>query len=725
MDLVFICKMDLATAHRFHHLEPQIPDAGAYIPWHRGLMSKVRPGDAAIRGRVIPLIVIFTNLAGCTLPAPRPDVPTNVTATVSTTLAKGTYNPLESFAPLTLPDPVTLYRSADGTPGPAFWQNRADYVIHASLDTTTHVLTADEIIGYTNNSPSTLDYLWIQLDQNIYRSDSRGRVVNARYMNGGVTGGYSLDLVEIERDGKRASAATTVSDTRLLIRLDRVLPSHGGKLNIRIHYHYTVPGETGGRTAHAPSRNGEIYDIAQWYPRMAVFDDLRGWDTLPYLGSEFYLEYGDIDYYVTVPSDMLVAGSGELQNPQEVLTPLERTRLAQAASSDTTIMIRSADEIGDAASTTATAAAAARTLTWHYRMRDTRDVAFAASRAFIWDAARINLPEGKSALAMSFYPIESSVHDGWGRDTEYLKDAVQNFSRRWGTYPYPVAVAVAGPVNGMEYPAMVFDGISDAGSFLFWLTAHEIGHTWFPMMVGTNERRDQWMDEGFNTFIDIYESEDFEHGAFGPKRDSEYAPGGGNPVDEIVPLLADPAAPVLLTRADQVTEKYRHPVTYFKSALGLVLLREQILGPERFDWAFRKFIRDWAFHHPSPSDFFRAMDSAGGEDLSWFWRGWYFNNWTFDLAVEKVAPITGDWSHGATIEIVNRDRLVLPAVVEIAFEDGSSQRISLAAESWIHSNSASIRLDSHQPLQAVTVDPDHLLPDRDRANNVWKPAQSP
>jgi hypothetical protein len=632
----------------------------------------------------------------------------------------GSYDPRETFAPLMLPQPVNAFRSADGTPGPQYWQNRADYTIHASLDTTTHTLSASQIIAYTNNSPSALDCLWVQLDQNLYRKDSRSHYASGRDAKG-FTEGFILESVEIERQGHIVKAETLISDTRLQIKLEGALAAHGGKLNIRIRYHYQVPGGFGGRTAHAPSRNGEIYDLAQWYPRMAVFDDLHGWDTLPYIGSEFYLEYGDFDYYVTVPWDMLVAGSGELENPREVLTATEQLRLAQARNSDQTVLIRSADEVGDPKSRPVSQGS----LTWHYRMQNTRDVAFSASRAFIWDAARITLPGNAHSLAMSFYPVESAGPDGWVHTTQYLRDAVQNFSRRWAPYPYPAAVAVAGPVDGMEYPAMIFDGVEDAGKFLFWITVHEIGHCWFPMMVGFNERRDQWMDEGFNTFIDVYESDDFEHGVYGPKRDSEYAPAGGNPVDEILPLLADPAAPVMLTRAEQVRETYRHPVTYFKSALGLTLLREQILGLERFDWAFRKFIRDWTFRHPSPSDFFRAMESAGGEDLSWFWRGWYFNNWTLDLAVSGAAPADGGWQNGALISLVNLDPLVMPAVIELGFQDGSTRRIELPVETWIKSASVNIRIDSTQPVVTVTIDPDHRLPDRDRTNNVWKAPASP
>ncbi len=256
---------------------------------------------------------------------------------------------------------------------------------------------------------------------------------------------------------------------------------------------------------------------------MAVYDDLRGWNTLPYVGAEFYLDYGDFDYDVTVPSDMVVAGSGELVNPEDVLSDGERARLKEAATSNKTVTIRDVGEIANPRP------AKTPTLTWRFRMENTRDVAFSASKAFAWDAARINLPGGKSALAMSFYPAESAGHDGWGRSTEYLKDAVENFSKRWFAYPWPVAINVAGPVTAMEYPALMFNDPKVKTKDLFFITAHEIGHTWFPMIVGTDERRNQWMDEGFNTFMDVYESDDFANGIYGPKRDPEYAEGGGNP----------------------------------------------------------------------------------------------------------------------------------------------------------------------------------------------------
>ncbi|MGI4878838.1 MAG: M1 family metallopeptidase [Janthinobacterium lividum] len=624
-------------------------------------------------------------------------------ALVAPSPATAGYDPAVAFAPLMLPTPPGPTRSASGVPGPAYWQNRADYAIHATLDPATRTITGEEVVTYANNSPDTLDVLWLQLDQNLYRAGSRGALARGGVPEG-TTGGMVVDSVETGGGGAFAPVATLVSDTRLQVRLPVALAA-GGRLSLRLRYHFTIPGAFGGRTAWGRSRDGEIFDVAQWYPRMAVYDDLRGWDPLPYLAQEFYLEYGDFDYWITLPADMLVAGSGELVNPAEVLSVAERARLDRARRSDATVVIRAPAEIGRARR--------AGNATWHFHMANSRDVAFTASSVFAWDAARIDLPGGRSALAMSVYPAESAGNGRWSRSTEYLKHAVEEFSRRWYPYPWPVAINVAGPASGMEYPGIVFDGIDDAGKDLFWITAHEIGHSWFPMIVGFDERRDAWMDEGFNTFIDVGESDAFNHGEYGPKRDSEYAPGGGNPVDEILPVLADPAAPPIVSRADTVTEAYRHPVTYFKSALGLVLLREQILGPERFDPAFRRFIAAWAFRHPSPADFFRAMESESGEDLGWWWRGWYFNNWTLDLAVTRIAAVPT----GTLVTVENRDPLVMPATLRVEFADGSRRDLRLPAETWIRQRAVAVFVAGPGTVTAATIDPDHRIPDRNRAND--------
>ncbi len=456
------------------------------------------------------------------------------------------FDPRETFAPFSYPQPVNAYRSGSGMPGPMFWQNRADYELAATLDPVRNTLSGKATIRYTNNSPDALDVLWLQLDENRFTADARGNFTSDKTAKRH-TDGYRIASVTV--DGRKAEYV--ISDTRMQVRLPAPLAGKGGKISLTIVYSYDLPGDFGGRTGFAPSKNGNIYEMAQWYPRMCVYDDLRGWDTAPYLNSEFYLEYGDFDYAITVPSNMIVTGSGELVNPDDVLTATQRERLAKARQSDSTVMIRTPAEVADPASRPKQGG----TLTWKFRMKNTRDVAFGASTAYVWDAARINLPEGKTALAMSVYPVESVGQDRWGRSTEYLKAAVEHFSSKWYPYPYPVAINEAGTAaSGMEYPGIVFDPMEAPAKPLHMVTAHEIGHTWFPMIVGSDERRNAWMDEGFNTFIDVYEADDFNHGEFAPKRDGEYAPKGGNPVDEILPLLADRDAPSLMIGADMVKE---------------------------------------------------------------------------------------------------------------------------------------------------------------------------
>ncbi|MGI4854970.1 MAG: M1 family metallopeptidase [Janthinobacterium lividum] len=646
--------------------------------------------------------VLFSLVHGSTLVAQAP--------------AANTYDPRVTFAPLTLPDPINAYRSSNGAPGPAFWQNEASYELHADLQTTAKQLAATETITYTNNSPDALPSLWVHLEQNTYKKDSRARIASGggrqrRRPNADpnaappvtTTDGFVFDSVEIEAGKQTTRADYIVDDTRMQIRLAEPLRAHGGQLKIHIRYHYTIPGVWGGRTSWGMSKGGEIYDMAQWYPRMAVYDDLRGWDTLPYIGSEFYLEYGHFDYFLTVPSNMIVAGSGELVNPKDVLTRTQMERLEQARKSDATVYIRKPEEVSSPASRPKQDG----TLTWHFHMDHTRDVAWSASPVFVWDAARMNLPDGKTSLAMSVYPPESVGPNKWDKSTEYVKNSVENFSKHWYPYEWPTAISVAGFSTGMEYPGMVFDGIDDKDAFLFWVTAHEIGHDWFPMIVGSNETRHAFMDEGFNTFIDIEEQELYANGKFAPKRDAEYSEGG-EPADTILKVLDNPNAGTLMMPADTLGA-VRHEVSYFKGAYGMVLLRDHILGPERFDYAFKKYIRNWAYKHPSPSDFFRAMSSEGGEDLSWFWRGWYLNNWKYDVSVDKV--------EGSTVTLSNHGQLVLPTPVEVVFLDGTKLRVTLPVETWLAKGTYTWTLENKKPIASVTADPDHKLPDDNRSNN--------
>lgn len=630
----------------------------------------------------------------------------------STAQTGAVYNPSETFASGFYTDKGNTIRSANGAPGAAYWQNQANYTMQATLDTLHQQLLGNETIHYINNSPDSLSSLWLQLDQNTYKKGARSNYVTDQQPQE-FTNGFELQQVQVEQNGITTTADYIVTDTRLQIRLAKALPAKS-TIKIRIKYQYTIPGGFGGRTDYFATQNGAIYEIAQWYPRMCVYDNAEGWSTLPFLGSgEFYCEYGNFDYSITVPWNIIVAGAGELQNPTEVLTPQQIARLATARNSDKTVIIRSAAEVNDPHSRPVQKGM----LTWHFKMNNTRDVAFGASKAYIWDAARVNLPNGKKSLAMSVYPVESAGDNAWGRATEYLKVSIEYFSKTWFVYPYPTAINEAGIAGGMEYPGIVFDGINDKGKELYWVTAHEIGHNWFPMIVGSNERRYAWMDEGFNTFIDVYASDAFNNGEYAPKRDAEYAPGGGYPADEIVPYLSDAKAPVMMMAPDAIPETYRHPITYFKAALGLVLLRETILGKERFDYAFKKYIHNWAFKHPLPTDFFHTMDNESGEDLTWFWREWFYNNWSLDQAVQQVS-ITGST---AKITIANLNKMVMPVTIQIALNNGTTQRLQLPVETWLQHTTYTFTVPVAAAVTSVTIDPDHQLPDANRQNNIWKP----
>ncbi|NKZ38895.1 M1 family metallopeptidase [Oleiagrimonas citrea] len=657
-----------------------------------------------------PLLSVFTAcavlLAGAVHAASTPTAPN-----------PGRFNPLQTFAPFAYQYPVNRYRSASGIPGPDYWQNRADYAIRATLDPATKMLSASEIITYTNHSPDTLHMLWLQLDQNRYRTDARGNFSGSKEPDfASHTDGYRLKAVEVAQGGAFENAHYQISDTRMRVDLPHGLKPKDGTLRLRIVYDYTVPSRFGGRTDWYATKNGDVYEIAQWFPRMAVYDDLRGWDTLPYLNNEFYLEYGDIDYRVTVPANMIVAGSGELVNPDAVLSKAQRERLAKARGSEKTVMIRTPAEVEAAAR----APQPKGTKTWHFRMHDTRDVAFGASAAYVWDAARIDLPSGKHAMAMSVYPVESLHGKGhWQDSTQFVKHTIEYFSKRWFEYPWPNAIAEAGQVGGMEYPGIAFDWWKLGGKPLFGITTHEVGHFWFPMIVGFNERRAAWMDEGFNTYVDMRAALDYEGGKYAPKCDAEYAPKCGNPVDEIQSVLDDADAPPILTKPDMIREKYRHPVTYFKSALGLNLLREQILGPERFDVAFRRFVHAWAFKHPTPSDFFRAMDSGAGEDLSWFWNGWYRHNWSLDMAVTGVRYIGGKPANGASVTVANLDRLVMPATLRVTYVDGTHVDVRVPVATWLQHHRFDVLVPGDKAVKSATIDPDHAIPDGHRGNNTF------
>ncbi|MCL5031614.1 MAG: M1 family metallopeptidase [Bacteroidetes bacterium] len=624
---------------------------------------------------------------------------------------KSKYDPHKTFDPNFLTSPGTVYRSGSGAPGPQYWINRADYVIKVSLDTAKKEISGSDEITYTNNSPDQLNYLWLQLDQNMFKEDSRGSLTSpyGGYRFGGknYTDGYNLKSVKIIENGNTSDAKYVVTDTRMQIILPKPLNSKGGKIKIAIDYNFTIPQNGSDRMGYLSTKNGIIFEVAQWYPRMEVYDDVVGWNTLPYLGAgEFYLDYGNFDFYITVPSDQIVVASGLLQNPKVVLTKTEIERLDAASKSDKTVYIVKPDEIHSAKIRPAQNG----NLTWHFKMENARDVSWASSNAFVWDAAKVNLPSGKKTLAMSVYPIEVSADSAWGRSTEYVKGTLEINSKLWYEYPYPVAVDVAGIVGGMEYPGIVFCGWRAKGERLWGVVTHEFGHTWFPMIVGSNEREYAWMDEGFNTFINIYSTKYFNNGEYKPRRNNSRM---------FVNFLKRVGTEPIMTYPDDLPSNQLGLDAYFKPALGLNILRTYVLDSTRFDYAFKTYINRWAYKHPTPKDFFRSMNDAAGEDLNWFWKEWFYKNWNLDQAVKDVKYIDSDPSKGALITIENLNKMVMPVTVEVKEKNGKSGRVNLPVEIWERSGEWTFKYDSSSLIDSVIVDPDKILPDVNPQNNVW------
>jgi Peptidase family M1 domain len=619
------------------------------------------------------------------------------------------YDYVEAFKPFFYTQTGTETRSASGQPGHAYWQNSADYHLNVSLNEAKNEIAGTAEITYTNNSPDRLGFLWLQLDQNLFEKDSRGNALIP--MSGSRNGshgeefesGYHIKSVKL--DGK--AVKYTITDTRMQIDLPSELKARGGVAKITIEYSFLSPKYGSDRMGIEDTKNGKVFTVAQWYPRMCVYDDVLGWNTLPYLGaSEFYLEYGDITANITVPASHYVVASGELLNAKEVYTKEENSRWEQAKSSDKTVMIRPESEVGKNQQT--------GTKTWKFKIRQARDFAWASSPAFMLDAARINLPDGKKSLAISAYPVESAGEKAWGRSTEYTKAAIEHYSAKWYPYTYPAATNVAGNEGGMEYPGIVFCHMNSKGSELWGVTDHEFGHNWFPMIVGSNERLFAWMDEGFNTFINELSTEAFNKGEYYYRKN--IAQMGGF-------LMNDRFEPIMVG-ADNMKESSIGVLAYFKPGLGLQVLRESVLGPEKFDKAFRTYIDRWAFKHPTPWDFFHTMENVSGEELNWFWRGWFMNKWKIDQAVKNVKYVNGDFKNGAQITVENIGQLPMPTTVQVKFKDGTEQTVKLPIEVWKRNTEWTFRVDSTKEIDQVKLDPASQLPDINSTNNTWNSADA-
>ncbi len=545
-----------------------------------------------------------------------------------------------------LPTPNT-YRTASGAPGHQYWQQRADYVIDVELDDAAQRITGTETITYRNHSPDTLVYLWLQLDQNVLAKGSDSALTSTAptldrnsfdQIDGMLTratfeGGHVIASV---KDAKGQPLGFTIVKTMMRIDLREPL-APGGVVSFSVAWSYNINNARKIRSRSGYEffeKDGNyLYAIAQWFPRMAPYTDVNGWQHKQFLGGgEFSLEFGDYLVRLTVPNDHVVAATGVLQNPDAVLTAAQRQRLREAETSAKPVLIVTPDE--------ARAAEAAKPTgrkTWIFKAENVRDFAFASSRKFIWDARRHDVG-GNRVLAMSFYPKEGNPL--WGQySTAAITHTLDVYSRYTFIYPYPVAISVNAPVGGMEYPMICFNGPrpEEDGTYsarskygLITVVIHEVGHNFFPMIVNSDERQWTWMDEGLNTFLQYLSEREWEE---------TYPSGRGEPRD-IVEYMSSADQVPIMTNSESLLQFGNN--AYAKPATALNILRETILGRDLFDKAFKEYARRWKFKRPMPADFFRTMEDASGVDLDWFWRGWFYTTDHVDLSIVRVRQFTID-----------------------------------------------------------------------------------
>ncbi len=544
-----------------------------------------------------------------------------------------------------LPTP-NEYRSASGSPGPEYWQQKADYVINVELDDNKQTIKGSEVITYFNQSPDPLTYLWIQLDQNMRAENSQTRLVTPSSLTQDSIPAYFLarddaSLVDFDggfkltavKDANGKDLDYIINFTMMRIDLPSVLQP-GQQVVFSIDWWYNINNRmaVGGRSGseYFDDDGNYLYTIAQWFPRMAVYSDFQGWQNKQFLGrGEFALAFGDYDVKITVPSDHILASTGTLQNPKDVLTSTELKRFEQAKISfDKPVIIVTQEEAEIKEKTKSSSKS-----TWHYKATNVRDFAFASSRKFIWDAMAVKIGD-KTPLAMSYYPKEGNPL--WEKEsTKAVKNALETYSKYTIDYPYPKAISVHAASIGMEYPMICFnfgrpnpDGTySDATMHrMVMVVIHEVGHNFFPMIINSDERQWTWMDEGLNTFLQ-YRTEVEKY---------ENYPSRRGPAKNIVPYMKGDKSNIspIMTNSEQIKQFGNNG--YAKPATALNILRETVMGPELFDMAFKTYAERWAFKHPEPGDFFRTMEDASAVDLDWFWRGWFYGTEHVDLSIENV-----------------------------------------------------------------------------------------
>ena len=694
-----------------------------------------------------------------------------------------------------LPTPNS-YRTASGAPGHEYWQQKADYVIDVELNDENQTISGYEVITYTNNSPDPLSYFWLQLEQNMRNVDSDSYSTANSYINQDITEGrlksligHSFDLgfniLEV-KDMKGNDLPYNINKTMMRVNLPETI--HKGQqfiFSVKWNYNINDRKAVGGRSGMEffPEDGNYLYTIAQFFPRMAVYDDVNGWQNKQFLGrGEFTLPFGDYKVRITVPSDHIIAATGELQNPEEVLTVEQIALFDKAKTSSEPVIIVSQEEVEKKEKEKAK-----DKKVWEYHADNVRDFAFGSSRKLIWDAMGVNIA-GKPVMAMSYYPKEANpLYEEYS--TRVVAQTLKTYSKYTIDYPYPVAISVEAS-NGMEYPMICFnygrpnkDGVySDRlKRGMISVIIHEVGHNFFPMIINSDERQWSWMDEGLNTFVQYLTEQEW---------DPNY-PSRRGPPEKIVPYMKgskDYMVPIM-TNSEQVKQFGSN--AYAKPATALNILRETIMGPELFDYAFKEYSKRWAFKHPSPADFFRTMEDASAVDLDWFWKGWFYTidnvdievadvTWyKYDDQIEEEATVSnkkrqkkkkkegGDESGrintkgftpddiispkekllipiplkttlSETDELINADQnyyevklknqggLVMPVILQFNFRDGSSEIKLIPAEIWRQNEDEVTKvfvLDKE--LENVVLDPFKETADVNEANNHFPPKEIP
>ncbi|CAD0221276.1 M1 family metallopeptidase [Chryseobacterium sp. D764] len=546
-----------------------------------------------------------------------------------------------------LPTP-NIYRTASGAPGHGYWQNRADYNITAYLDEDKRNLKGSETVTYYNNSPDDLDYIWLQLDENEHSSIRNAGYDTSSVLRPSTTdqqlkatelpvkdNGYGVSLEKVT-DASGSALKYTVNKTMMRIDLPKVLKK-GEKFVFKVDWNYNISNrmKMGGRGGYEnfPEDGNDLYTMTQWYPRMCVYSDFQGWQNHQFTGrGEFALVFGDFKVSMNVPSDHIVGGTGECKNYDQVLTPDQLSRYRKAENASEPIEIVTLDEAKKAEKNHSK-----QRKTWIFEAKDVRDFAWTSSRKFVWDGMRVTIPENNNkVMAMSFYPKESY---GLYRkfSTKAVAHTIKTYSEFTIPYPYPVAQSVEA-ANGMEYPMICFnfgrtekDGTYSEGTKngMLGVIIHEVGHNFFPMIINSDERQWAWMDEGLNTFTEYLTEEKWDN-KFPSKRGPAWT------IVDYMKLPKDQLEPIM-SNSENIVQY--GPNAYSKPATGLNILRETIMGRELFDKAFKTYAKRWAFKHPEPADLFRTMEDASGEDLDWFWRGWFYGTDPVDIAIDKVTVV--------------------------------------------------------------------------------------